>query len=165
MHTPGQDAQDLLQDWLTQYGDGMYGYVYTLVGSRVDADDVYQSVFLALIRMGSRIHDIRHPKTYIYRTARHAALRMLVDRQRQPQAMDEILLDPPASADDPPFDVEQLNWALAQLSERDREVVVLRIYDEMAFRDIARVTQSLLPTVAARYVRALRKLRKLLEQI
>jgi DNA-directed RNA polymerase specialized sigma24 family protein len=90
---------------------------------------------------------------------------MLVDRQRQPQAMDEILLDPPASADDPPFDVEQLNWALAQLSERDREVVVLRIYDEMAFRDIARVTQSLLPTVAARYVRALRKLRKLLEQI
>jgi RNA polymerase sigma factor (sigma-70 family) len=92
MDAPARDAQHLLQQWFDQFGDGMYGYIYTLVGNRADADDVVQAVFLALVRMDDKVHGIRYPKTYLYRAARHAALRVLVERQRQPQSLDEMLL-------------------------------------------------------------------------
>lgn len=164
MDAPARDAQHLLQQWFDQFGDGMYGYIYTLVGNRADADDVVQSVFLALVRMGDKVHGIHYPKTYVYRAARHAALRVLAERQRQPQPLDELLFDPPDKSGGTPVDIEQLNWALRQLPKSDREVVMLKVYDEMTFREIAGVTRSLLPTIAARYWRALRKLRTLLEK-
>jgi RNA polymerase sigma-70 factor (ECF subfamily) len=47
---------------------------------------------------------------------------------------------------------------LARLPEADREVLLLRYYGDMAFKDIAQATGEPLGTVLARAHRALKKL-------
>ena len=57
-----------------------------------------------------------------------------------------------------------LNWALGKISEKEKEIIFLKIYDQMTFKEIAKVIGSLLPTVAARYLRGMKKLKTLLEK-
>jgi len=54
---------------------------------------------------------------------------------------------------------EELRAALSRLPRAQREVVVLKIYREKTFQQIAQMLQLSLNTVASRYRYALEKLR------
>jgi RNA polymerase sigma-70 factor (ECF subfamily) len=54
--------------------------------------------------------------------------------------------------------------AVARLSSADREVILLRYYADMAFKDIAKTTGEPLGTVLARAHRALAKLGNLMPE-
>ncbi|MEI8197361.1 MAG: sigma-70 family RNA polymerase sigma factor, partial [Phycisphaerae bacterium] len=55
--------------------------------------------------------------------------------------------------------------ALEGLGDDDKQVVVLRIYGQLSFEQIAEVCAEPLPTVSTRYRRALVKLRQRLEKV
>jgi RNA polymerase sigma-70 factor, ECF subfamily len=55
--------------------------------------------------------------------------------------------------------------ALACLSVAQREIVILRVYAELSFVQIAEVTGEPLPTIASRYRRSLEELRGRLEKL
>lgn len=60
---------------------------------------------------------------------------------------------------------EQLNVALATMGELDREVLALRHFEELTNTETARVLGLTEQAASARYVRALSRLRKVLEAI
>lgn len=57
---------------------------------------------------------------------------------------------------------EKVTAALRNLPEEQREVVVLRIYQELTFQEIADLTQTPIGTVSSRFNYALEKLRAIL---
>jgi RNA polymerase sigma-70 factor (ECF subfamily) len=57
---------------------------------------------------------------------------------------------------------ERVRAALAQLAERDREVLVLRYLEQLSTREIAEVLGIPEGTVKSRHLRALERLRGLL---
>jgi RNA polymerase sigma-70 factor (ECF subfamily) len=60
-------------------------------------------------------------------------------------------------------DVDALQAALQKLSEQDRQILLLRHFADMPFKDIARTLNCPIGTVLARAHRALGKLRTLME--
>ncbi|MGB3086355.1 MAG: sigma-70 family RNA polymerase sigma factor, partial [Phycisphaerae bacterium] len=58
----------------------------------------------------------------------------------------------------------RLEAALARLPQPDREVILLRFYGELAFKEIAEATGEPLGTVLARAHRALKKLGNLIPE-
>jgi RNA polymerase sigma-70 factor (ECF subfamily) len=52
--------------------------------------------------------------------------------------------------------------ALQALPEEQREVVVLKVYDQLTFAEIGRTVRASVNTVASRYRYGLQKLRKVL---
>jgi len=62
-----------------------------------------------------------------------------------------------------PSDKESLSLALARLPEEQREVIVLRFFEELTLKEIAAVCGLSLNTVASRYRYGLSKLKSLLE--
>jgi RNA polymerase sigma-70 factor (ECF subfamily) len=60
---------------------------------------------------------------------------------------------------------EQLNLALASMGDLDREVLALRHFEELTNSETARVLGLTEQAASARYVRALSRLRKVLEAI
>ena len=59
---------------------------------------------------------------------------------------------------------EKLNAALAELDEQTRQMILLRHFGEMSFKQIAELTGCPLGTVLAKVHRGLGKLRKLMDE-
>ncbi|NLF39883.1 RNA polymerase sigma factor [bacterium] len=164
MTASDSDIRATVLAWYAAYKDGLFGYLAALLGNHADAQDVLQGTFVDLLGKGVTVFDIRHPKTYVYRMARYQAFSLLRNGRHVLQG-DAALLDAMPARDETAAytAADAASWALAQLAPVERELIVMKVYEELSFKDIARITGSLLPTVATRYFRALRKMRALLE--
>jgi RNA polymerase sigma-70 factor (ECF subfamily) len=112
-------------------------------------------------------HTPRDLKLYVFRAVRNAALDQLRRNPLPGDEPSEFIFEP---GDGPREKAEmnefkhQVAAALLTLSEDEREAIVQHLYAGLTFREIARLREIPLPTVAAWYYRGLKKLRTLLEE-
>jgi RNA polymerase sigma-70 factor (ECF subfamily) len=128
------------------------------------AGDAIQEAFYRLFRLERRP---RHLKAYVFRTVRNAAVSQLQRRPPPARELDDSIFDPTAGPDEEAEATEfreQVARALAQLSDDERETIIMRLYGELKFREIARVREARPGSVAAWYRRGMKKLRTLLEE-
>lgn len=147
-----------LEEVYDAYSTAVYRQALAILGSTADAEDVVQDVFLQLVRR--RGYPILELKAYLLTAARHQACSALRRRQREAPAED---LEPgwPGGAGD--FgDRAAVRQALEALPAEQREVVRLKVYEQMTFAEIGRAVRASANTVASRYRYALGKLRKAL---
>jgi RNA polymerase sigma-70 factor, ECF subfamily len=144
--------------------DRVHHYLVVKLGSRLDADDVLQETFVCLARTRKSLATVENLEAYVFATARNEAIRWLQRQARTGrlrQAMSRELLFHQTARDDSQA-IETAEWvvaSLARLSEDQREVVELKIYGNLTFREISEVTGLPQGTVATRYRSALEKMR------
>jgi RNA polymerase sigma-70 factor, ECF subfamily len=126
------------------------------------AEDAVQSAFAGLVDL-QRAPE--HPKLYVFRAVRNAAIDIARSRARkreQPMfAETESNLLASSSSDADPLTA--IAAALERLDPAAREIVELHVHGGLTFQEIATLLEEPLPTVASRYRRALEKLRRLPE--
>lgn len=132
----------------------LFTYALSIVGNQSGAEDIVHEAFRKMLALGHRPAELR---PYAFRCLRNAALdqlrflkreaekvadyRLLFDQQEQPDLSDEIA------------------EMLASLSDSEREIIVLKIFSGLTFREVAEVCELPQGTVAASYWRSLKKLR------
>ncbi|MDR3622480.1 MAG: RNA polymerase sigma factor [Paludisphaera borealis] len=144
--------------------DRVHHYLVVRLGSRTDADDVLQETFVRLARTRSKLANVENLTGYVFATARNEAIRFVerLGRQNRLRAgpTAEALFEE-ASGDDLQAR-ESAEWvaaSLARLSPDLREVVELKIYAGLTFREIGEVTGLPQGTAATRYRSALETMR------
>ncbi len=158
------------------YSPRLFGLLYRMTGARDAAEDLLQETFLRVVRAIDRYAHIGKFEPWLFRIAANLARDQARRRARQPapQPLDAAARDAElrASADgrmqgaDPQARLgrdemqQRLAAALEQLSDADREIILLRHYSELPFRAIADLLGIPLGTALARAHRALRKLRQ-----
>lgn len=142
-----------------------YRIAYTYVKNEHDALDIVgETVYRGL----KNLHSLKSPEyldTWLTRILFNVAIDFLRGRSRLVSCEDAVLevVAVPEKAL-VPEDSMDLFRALDALSERDRTCVTLRYFEEYTFLDIAEVLQEPESTVKSRLYRALRKMRKFLEE-
>ena len=157
----GRDEVRRLYD---EHGRALLGYARALVADHATAEDVLHQVFVTLLRAKPPVLD--SPRAYLARAVRNAALNHRRDRGREVSFDDgradaERLFEPwferdPGLEDD----ATALEAALACLPDEQREVVLLHLWGEMTFAEVAAVVGIPPNTAASRYRYALAKLRE-----
>lgn len=138
------------------------------VRSLDDAEDVVQTAFVRFWRRQPDAAPEHYP--LLYTAVRTAALDLL--RKDERRARRES--DPDAAsfrAEEPHFDprpeqqedAAAVQAALSHLPESQREVLVLRIWGDLTFAEIAATLGDSINTIASRYRYALEALRKILK--
>jgi RNA polymerase sigma-70 factor (ECF subfamily) len=128
------------------------------------ADDAVQDAFVALL--GQR-RSPDNPAAWMYRAVRNAAIDQLRSTKRRRQREQTVaerrreLFDADASTS---IDARTVTEWLDRLELGPREIVVLRIWCDLGFAEIADVVQLGVSTVHDRYHAALRELRRDLEK-
>jgi RNA polymerase sigma-70 factor, ECF subfamily len=154
------DAQ-ALEALYDAYAVALYRHALAIVGCASDAEDVLQEVFLKLVRR--RGGPIQELKAYLFTAVRHQAYSVLRQRQREPLQTD---LDPasltPAGCPEETAGMEAVREAVQALPAQQREVVILKVYEQLTFEEIGRAVRASVNTVASRYRYALKKLRQAL---
>jgi len=145
--------------------EGLHRYLSVRLGSRDDADDVLQETFVRLARWRGKLSRVENVVAYAYTIARHEASRhasrSTSETKRRAAAARELPVQ--ATVNDPAIIHETqdlIQHGLSQLSEQQHEIVELRIYAGLGFREIAQVTRQPQGTVATRYREALARLKE-----
>jgi RNA polymerase sigma-70 factor (ECF subfamily) len=122
---------------------------HRLCGDRHDAEDIRQE---AWIRCHVGLESLRTPDTFAAWLAR-IAVNLCRDRARRRGGEAPVEAEPPAATMDPALECETaeahlaLRRALAALPALEREVLLLRVLQELSFDEIARVVEKPRSTV------------------
>jgi RNA polymerase sigma-70 factor (ECF subfamily) len=138
--------------------DQLHHYLAGRLGSRDAASDVLQTAFLRVVKSRRRFRGIENPVAYVFQVARNEAWRAMRQQKAQLIERHEALEVASYEAADQ-SDAEIATAAIARLDADEREIVELKIYGQLTFREIAEITQQPQGTVATRYRRALASLR------
>ncbi|MCB9933126.1 MAG: sigma-70 family RNA polymerase sigma factor [Planctomycetes bacterium] len=145
---------------------GLYGYALSFYGQEAPAADAVQALWLDFLADVDSLAGVANVRAYLYRSLRNRVLDEFRSRKREANALAQnppVTLVRPRDTVTSREDAEKLNEALMRLPEEQREVVLLRIYGEMKFADIADVLQASTKTVESRHRLALEKLREWLQ--
>lgn len=140
-----------------QHGASLLVFALSICGERSCAQDAVQQVFLKLVESRS-LRNAADAKAYLFASVRNAVLNDTKARKRNvPIDPEQIWFEPPSRD----YAAEQnLRHALRALPEDQREVIVLHIWGELTFSQIAEVLSISANTSASRYRYAIAKLRE-----
>ena len=164
----GEPVADEVEDIFEEHYRLVYRTAYSVTGSAHEAEDVLQTVFLQLLRRGVPPGLRKNPTAYLYRAAVNQALNAVRSQRRRAEVFDpaalERALDVPAgdSANHAEETRKRLLEALATLSQRAVEMVILRYEQKYSEGEIATLFGTSRSVVAVTLWRARARLRKLL---
>ena len=143
-------------------------YAEMLSGRREDAEDALQVAMIKLAQHPERLAGADQPWAYFVRMVRNETLKLGESRRSRSKLL-ELLR---SWASKPKFWFlpdddwrEQVQAAVKRLPPEQAEVVVLKIWEEMTFAEIAEVLGESLNTTASRYRYALEKLSRSLQPL
>jgi RNA polymerase sigma-70 factor (ECF subfamily) len=134
------------------------------------AEEITQSTFCTIAAKLSDYTELGKFESWLFRIAMNRLRDEMRRRKRQALPVDDEALgilagEAKSSSTDwvEERDLELLREAMTHLSEQDRQVIHLRHFGELSFRQIAELLGQPLGTVLARQHRALQKLADLIE--
>ena len=151
-----------------KYRRGLMAYLVQRCSDHALAEDVVQDVFVRFVEHIQGLHPERGAAGWLYRVARNRMIDT-VRRRRDvlpgaalPEQADPLQA-PPGEALERGEDTARVRSALARLPEKDRDVLTLRFFGDLAFKDIATTLKRPLGTVLWQSRRALQRLRQELD--
>jgi RNA polymerase sigma-70 factor (ECF subfamily) len=172
-----EDAFEMLY---RRYEKPVFSFIYRILMSAVDAEDLCQETFLRLVKEKEKYQVSGNFKTWIFRIA----LNLCRDRLRRKKFRSHRSLDAPSLSQngtknefenilsDPAPDqidcIEKnemkvlIQKAFAKLPEKQRTVVILKEYQALKFSEIAEIMKSPVGTIKSLNHRGHKKLKKIL---
>jgi RNA polymerase sigma factor (sigma-70 family) len=155
-------SREAFEELFARYREPLYGFFRRRLASKDRAEDLAQETFLVVIRAAFRYEPRALVKTYLY----GIALRLLAAERRklsgnEPQIDED---HEPALAEDGPS--EQALWvrqALEKLDAGEREILMLREYEQLNYSEIAELLRLPVNTVRSRLFRSRMALKSFLE--
>jgi RNA polymerase sigma-70 factor (ECF subfamily) len=151
-----------------KYRRGILAYVLGITHDRQLAEDITQECFVELVKHREKVDPKRGMNGWLYRVARNRAIDVIRHRKFELPTEDTILIahaeeDEAAPAPHLALSAKEaqaeMEAALQKLSPAERELLVLRFYGDLTFKEIARIMKRPLGTVLWKSRRALEKLR------
>ncbi len=140
-----------------QHGAGLLLFASALTGERERAQDAVHQVFLRLLETGN-LSGASDPKAYLFACVRNSVLNDSKVRRRNVVLNDDSAWFEPPDRD---YAAERnLRRALASVPDDQRHVIVLHVWGELTFAQIAEILDISSNTAASRYRYALAKLRE-----
>ena len=144
-------SRDAFEELFVRYREPLYGFFRRRLDGNERAEDLTQETFLAAIRAKSRYEPRALVRTYLY----GIALKLLA-AERRSQARNA---PPPAAVPEPGKDdaTEEVLWlrqAIGRLDPQEREILMLREYEQLSYAEIAGLLRLPVNTVRSRLFRS-----------
>ena len=154
-----------VRDLLRNYEEGHYGYLWHMLKHQQDCEDALQDTFRKALEALPTYREERHFKSWLFRIGHNTGIEIIRRRKRiveMPETLEDHVVVPSSGPRESLIQrelVEELHDAIATLPHSERAVVLLRLEEELSFKEIAQVVDAPLGTVLARMHKAKKRLR------
>ena len=136
-----------------EYFDRVYYKVLSVVKNNDDAEDICQETFMSVYKNLSKFREESNIYTWIYRIAINKTYDFFKKRKLEFEINDEVLSLP----EDINFDTKViLEEKLKLISEKEKEIVILKDIYGYKLKEIAEIKNMNLSTVKSVYYKALK---------
>ena len=136
-----------------EYFDRVYYKVLSVVKNDDDAEDICQETFISVYKNLSKFREESNIYTWIYRIAINKTYDFFKKRKIEFEINDDVLSLP----EDINFDTKViLQEKLKLISEKEREIVILKDIYGYKLKEIAEMKSMILSTVKSVYYKALK---------
>ena len=151
-------TQEQMQRFVVEYGPCVYRLAMAQLRHSADADDVYQEVFLRLIRSKPEFESPAHQKAWFIRVTVNCCRDLLKKHNRRDLPLEERDQHPRQAEE-----YDALAFALDALPERYRTLVHLYYYEGYRTEEIAQLLKMNASTVRSGLKRARKRLKDFME--
>jgi RNA polymerase sigma-70 factor (ECF subfamily) len=155
--------------------DGLYSYALVLTCDHPKAEELVEETYVRAMRVSSSLEGGSNLKVWLFTILRNAWLNQVMSRRSGPQFAGNVdcngvvdaIGEPSKYAHDiylSKMETNRIQGAIQKLPLEFREIIVLREYEGLSYREIASVMKCPAGTVISRLARARRKLCMLLSE-
>ena len=155
-----QQRLNELERLIVKEQDMLFRFAYMRVGSRADAEDIVQDVFLKFFRSSEGLCSVRNVKHYLIRSISNACRdlhRRKQDNLPLEKADMEIVSDDDLKMHEEYLRITELAGTLPQ---EQKEILYMKCIDGLKFREIADILEIPQATVKSRYRYAIQGIQK-----
>src|SRR5579862_4970875 len=134
-------SRDAFEELFARYREPLYGFFLRRLDSRERAEDLAQETFLAVIRATARYEPRSLVRTYLY----GIALKLVAAERRKPGTTS--LEGQAPAAEESHETALWVREALDKLDPSEREVLMLREYEQLSYQEIAELLRLPVNTV------------------
>lgn len=179
MHEPNNDFA-LIKDFVdgdesafnrlaVKYQEKIYWHARRMTGNHLDADEIVQEVLLVLYKKLKTFEFKSSLYTWIYTITNTRSINYLNKKKLKSFfSLDEIS-DKAINQTDVIDNIEAkqklavIEKALQKLPTKQREVFIMRNFDELSYEEISEITKKTVGTLKANYFHALNKIKELVK--
>jgi RNA polymerase sigma-70 factor, ECF subfamily len=162
MHSFCKGSSDAFSELFRRYKQPIYGFFRRRLADPHHAEELTQETFVALLRSASRYQSRALFRTYLY----GISFQMLRAHRRKTIFRATFFAQPEHVPDPAKPDATEANlWvrrAVEKLEPIDREILLLREFEQLSYSEISELLEMPLNTVRSRLFRARTALRDLL---
>lgn len=150
-------SRPAFEELFARYRDGLYGFFRRRLPSAARAEELTQDTFLAVLKAQVRYEPRAAVRSYLFGIAWNLVCAERRRAGRETGRAAEMVVG---------GSVEASVWvreALAKLEEGEREILMLREYEQLSYEEIAALLKMPVNTVRSRLFRARMAMRALLE--
>ncbi|MDD4761410.1 MAG: RNA polymerase sigma factor [Candidatus Pacebacteria bacterium] len=163
---------EYFREIVERYEKKIFFYVRRFLNNQDDARDLTQDVFVKVYKNIQSFDSEKRFSPWIYRIAHNEAVNIIKKKIREPLNFfdPEVLFPHPVANEDPQSDAEKneikkaLEECLEDMDEKYKEVLILRYFEDMDYKDIAEILKIPVVTVGVRLNRGKDKLREIYEK-
>jgi RNA polymerase sigma factor (sigma-70 family) len=155
-----QGSREAFDELFARYREPLYGFFHRRLASKDRAEDLMQEMFLAVIRAAVGYEPRAMVKTYFY----GIGLKLLAaERRRLSGNEPQLQPEHEPAQDSTPEEAVWVRQALEKLDTSEREILMLREYEQLNYAEIAELLRLPVNTVRSRLFRARMALKDFLE--
>jgi RNA polymerase sigma-70 factor (ECF subfamily) len=152
-------SRDAFDELYARYRQPPYGFFRRRMDSEMRAEDLAQESFLAVIRGSARYEPRALFRTYLY----GIAMNLLAAERRKHRPSTSLEFEPEATGVGGADRSLWVRQALEKLDRNDREILMLREYEQLSYTEIAELLRVPVNTVRSRLFRARMTLKSYLQ--
>ena len=145
------------------YSSRCYGYFYRLTGNTDISDELLSELFVKLVEK-IKTYKGGSFESWLFRVASNIFHDYLRNKQRQKKALDfrkdetesEVIENKKSDGEQ----IDKLQIQLSRLDDDTRELMMLRFYSDLSFKEIAEIRSEPIGTTLAKLHRGLKKLKE-----
>ncbi len=142
---------------ISRWEKRVFNYLLRIVGSREDAFDLSQDVFLKAYQNIRKLEDAGRFAPWLFRIAHNEAFSQFRKRRLEAESTDAEMVERERAAERvyPIEDALAVSSALNRLTADQKEAVVLKIYQGFKFEEMAEILEVPVSTIKSRLYTAL----------
>lgn len=148
---------DCIDAIFENHADKLYHYALFLSKKKESAEEILQNVLLKIIKNTSLLKKIKNLKAYLYKSIKNEFINHIKKEEKENKL--PLLFDGISKG----VKIEEIlsvQEALQRLPHEQREVIILKIYQDLNFSEIAELMKISINTAASRYRYGLEKLKE-----